>query len=120
MEIRFGDLKELFKIPKSDQKISYKKKIDVKKKLEELMYFVAEELLHWDTDLEKDQLEKIFFEYLYGPKDIKGMDVMVFGLTLIEWTEKIEDEFCIIPDDADFYNIETLTNVICAEMNIKE
>ena len=68
----------------------------IKNKLEELMKYVIEELLYWDTDIDKDVLEETFFEFLYGPKDLKGMDVFVFGLTLIEWSDAIENEFCII------------------------
>tara|TARA_B100000959_G_C14419677_1_gene393952 strand:- start:74 stop:433 length:360 start_codon:yes stop_codon:yes gene_type:complete len=118
MPITVGELKSLFKIPKSENKISYNNRIDVKNKLEELMKYVIEELLYWDTDIDKDVLEETFFEFLYGPKDLKGMDVFVFGLTLIEWSDAIENEFCIIPDEAIFHNIETLTNVICTELKI--
>ena len=80
-----------------------------------------EECLYWDTDSEDDVLEEEFFKYLFGPSTLQGLDALINGTVLVEYLQAIEDEFCIvISDEAEFDDFESLTNVICSELEIKE
>ena len=121
MKIEAGLFKEFFKIPKSKKKISYNKKIDVKTKIKKITMYCIEECLYWDTDSEENVLEEEFSKYLFGPSKLQGLDALINGKVYIEYLQAIEDEFCIeISDEAFFNDIESLTNVICSELKIKE
>ena len=121
MKMEVGLFKELFTIPKSKKKISYNKKIDVKSKIEEITEYCIKELLYWEADSEDDSLEEEFFKYLFGPKKLEGYDALINMQINVEYIKAIEDEFCIDLDlEAEFDDIESLTNVICSELEIKE
>ena len=48
---------------------------------------------------------------------------MLSGLAYVKYFQAIEDEFSIYIDDDELYkikNIESLTNVVCSELEIKE
>ena len=122
MKIEAGFLKEMFSYPESAKKIRYKTKVEVNNKIKEITKYCIEEHSPLDPDSEDYIPEEEIFRYFVDSK-LQGLDRMLSGLAYVNYFQAIEDEFSIDIDEDALYkikNIESLTNVVCSELEIKE
>jgi len=129
--VTIGDLKKLFRFPKSDKKTVYKNRFEIENRIKEIANFYFEDE-RFNTDRDSFIPEKDLFDCLYPPPEGEGPDIIVFMIRVNSFIESLEDEFGIEIDYMDLDDeladdflvkekcFEKLVDYVCNGLKIKK